>query len=98
MIYNDSCITTLNSDVKYDYVLTSPPDYNELGIEPNTDDWENFLDSWVQLLKPTNNLVTICTSDRKSDGKIYPKHIKFIDDTYEGLKNPINAARRWLGR
>ena len=26
------------------------------------------------------------------------KHIGFIDDTYEGLKNPINAARRWLGR
>ncbi len=26
------------------------------------------------------------------------KHIDFIDDTYEGLKNPINAARRWLGR
>ena len=25
------------------------------------------------------------------------KHIKFIDDTYEGLKNPINAARRLLG-
>ena len=79
MIYNDSCITTLNSDVKYDYVLTSPPDYNELGIDPKTDGWENFLDSWVQLLKPTNNLVTICTSDRKSDGKIYPKHIKVID-------------------
>jgi len=79
MIYNDSCITTLNSDVKYDYVLTSPPDYNELGIDPKTDDWGNFLDSWVQLLKPSNNLVTICTSDRKSDGKIYPKHIKVID-------------------
>ena len=26
------------------------------------------------------------------------KHIEFIDKTYEGLKNPINAARRWLGR
>ena len=26
------------------------------------------------------------------------KHINFIDKTYEGLKNPINAARRWLGR
>tara|TARA_Y100000592_G_scaffold30950_1_gene49361 strand:- start:11855 stop:12022 length:168 start_codon:yes stop_codon:yes gene_type:complete len=24
------------------------------------------------------------------------KHIKFIDSTYEGLKNPIEAARRWL--
>ena len=79
MIYNDSCINTLNSDVKYDYVLTSPPDYNELGIDPKTDDWERFLDSWVKLLKPTNNLVTTCTSDRKSDGKVYPKHIKVID-------------------
>ena len=26
------------------------------------------------------------------------RHIDFIDKTYEGLKNPINAARRWLGR
>tara|TARA_Y100001936_G_C15914479_1_gene580470 strand:- start:235 stop:402 length:168 start_codon:yes stop_codon:yes gene_type:complete len=24
------------------------------------------------------------------------KHIKFIDCTYEGLKNPIEAARKWL--
>ena len=26
------------------------------------------------------------------------KHIGFIDETYEGLKNPINAARRFFGR
>ena len=26
------------------------------------------------------------------------KHIQSIDKTYEGLKNPIDAARRWLGR
>ena len=24
------------------------------------------------------------------------KHIKFIDSTYEGLKNQIEAARKWL--
>ena len=24
------------------------------------------------------------------------KNIKFIDNTYEGLKNPIEAARKWL--
>ena len=24
------------------------------------------------------------------------KHIKFIDATYDGLKNPIEAARKWL--
>lgn len=26
------------------------------------------------------------------------KHIDFIDETYEGLRNPINAAKRFLGR
>ncbi len=26
------------------------------------------------------------------------KHIEFIDKTYEGLRNPINAAKRFLGR
>ena len=26
------------------------------------------------------------------------KHIGFIDDTYEGLKNPIRAAKRFLGK
>ncbi len=26
------------------------------------------------------------------------KHIGFIDETYEGLKNPIMAAKRFLGR
>jgi peptidoglycan hydrolase CwlO-like protein len=26
------------------------------------------------------------------------KHIKFIDSTYDGLKNPIEAARKWLGK
>ena len=26
------------------------------------------------------------------------KHIDFIDDTYEGLRNPINVAKRFLGR
>jgi len=26
------------------------------------------------------------------------KHIGFIDETYEGLRNPINAAKKFLGR
>ena len=26
------------------------------------------------------------------------KHIEFIDKTYDGLKNPIDAARKWLRR
>ena len=26
------------------------------------------------------------------------KHIGFIDETYEGLRNPIHAAKRFFGR
>ena len=26
------------------------------------------------------------------------KHIDFIDETYEGLRNPIQAAKRFLGK
>ena len=26
------------------------------------------------------------------------KHIGFIDETYEGLRNPINVAKKFLGR
>ena len=26
------------------------------------------------------------------------RHLNLIDETYEGLKNPLDAAKRWLGR
>tara|TARA_B100001250_G_scaffold402355_1_gene415388 strand:- start:11581 stop:12210 length:630 start_codon:yes stop_codon:yes gene_type:complete len=79
MIYEEDCRTTLERNIKYDYVLTSPPDYAELDIDPKTNAWDLFLNDWMSLLSPKKNLVTICTTDRKADGKIYPKHIKIID-------------------
>ena len=36
MIHLESCLDTLKRDVKYNYVLTSPPDYAELGIPAHT--------------------------------------------------------------
>ena len=36
-------------------------------------------------------------NQKKLDKKL-SKHIDFIDSTYEGLRNPIDAAKRWLGR
>ena len=33
----------------------------------------------------------------KLEGKL-GKHIDFINETYEGLRNPINAAKKFLGR
>ena len=37
-------------------------------------------------------------SELKQLNEKLSKHIDFIDKTYDGLKNPINAARRFLGR
>ena len=37
-------------------------------------------------------------SELKELNEKLSKHIDFIDKTYDGLKNPINAARRFLGR
>ena len=79
MIYEEDCRTTLERNIDYDYVLTSPPDYAELEIDPKTNEWDLFLNDWMSLLFPKKNLVTICTTHRKADGKIYPKHIKIID-------------------
>ena len=44
MIYNEDCRKTLKRDIEYNYVLTSPPDYEELNIKPSTNEWEKFLD------------------------------------------------------
>ena len=54
-----------------------------------------------QLLEEIRNLRK---SVEQLEGKVdtltqkLDRHINFIDETYEGLKNPINAARKWLGR
>ena len=88
MMHLESCIDTLKRDIKYDYLLTSPPDYAELGIEAHTNEWEDLLHSWISLLNPTNNLVTVCTTDRKGDGRIYPKHIKVIS-VFEKFKDVL---------
>ena len=45
-----------------------------------------------------NDRLTNIEKELKMLNEKLGKHIDFIDQTYEGLKNPINAARRWLGR
>jgi len=54
----------------------------------------NFSDKLEKLeLKVDKLQLTIEALDAKLS-----KHIGFIDDTYEGLKNPIQAAKRFLGK
>lgn len=79
MIYLETCQETLARDLEYDYVLCSPPDYDEIGLNPKRDTYDSFLMTWMPLLKPKGNLVSICVSDRKANSVIYSKHVSCID-------------------
>ena len=61
MIYFEDCRDTMsNRDIQYDYVLCSPPDYQEVGLDPKVDSYSDFLSTWVDKLNPKNNLVSVC--------------------------------------
>ncbi len=48
-----------------------------------------------ELKKLNDKIDSLQKSIDKLSDTLY-KHIKFIDSTYDGLKNPIEAARKWL--
>ena len=82
MFYNEDCRDTFKK-IKYDYVFTSPPDFEELGLDPSKSKYKDFVDTWTPLLNPANNLVTICLTDRKVNGGICTKHIDVINSMKE---------------
>ena len=48
-----------------------------------------------EIKKLNNKIDKLQKSVDKLSETLY-KHINFIDSTYDGLKNPIEAARKWL--
>lgn len=75
MIYNEDCLDTLNRNLEYDYVITSPPDFDEIGADTkNIQPYIDFLKERFSLFNPKNDVVTIFVSDRKAEGTIIQKH------------------------
>jgi|TARA_B100001094_G_scaffold225330_1_gene219549 DNA modification methylase len=93
-VYIESCIETLNRDIKYDYVLCSPPDFDELGEEKDLN-YSNFVDTWAPLLNPIGNFVSICISDRKYNGEILSKHSQVID-SFKKLDYKLHTHKLWI--
>ncbi len=50
-----------------------------------------------EIKKLNNKIDKLQKSVDKLSETLY-KHIKFIDSTYENLRNPIDAAKKWLGK
>jgi len=56
---------------------------------------EGFVMTKKELEELNKKIDKLQTTVDKLSQSLY-KHIKFIDSTYDGLKNPIEAARKWL--
>lgn len=74
-IHNEDCLISLARPEPYAYIITSPPDLDEIGIvkDPETA-YRSFLSERFRLFKPTQNVVTIIQRDRKMQGTVLQKH------------------------
>lgn len=73
-VFLEDCRITADR-ISYHYVLTSPPDFHELGMSPTqVDSYESFLRSAFCLLSPLRGAITVVITDRKFQGGIIPKH------------------------
>ncbi len=93
-IYIEDCIETLKRDIEYDYVLCSPPDFDELGEEVDLN-YSNFVDTWAPLLNPKGNFVSICISDRKINGEVISKHSQVID-SFKKIGYILHTHKIWV--
>jgi DNA modification methylase len=98
-IYNEDCLKTNNRGLEYHYVITSPPDFNELGDGPITDEviyqYKEFLKERLAGLNPINGRVTIFVSDRKANLTILQKHV-WIKEIMEEFGWNLQTQKIWV--
>lgn len=98
MIYNEDCLVTLNRKLDYDYVITSPPDYSELGFDTTElNKYKSFLNDRLSKLYPKGNLATIFVSNRKDNGGIIEKD-RIIIDIMLGSGWQLQSKKIWVKR
>ena len=94
-IFNEDCRDTLKRNIQYDYVITSPPDFDELHYHPIKDEkkYYKFLNEVLSELNPTNKSITIVVSNRKYQRKTIRKNVEIaslmIDLGYSLLSEKI---------
>ena len=96
-LYIENCLETLKRNLEYDYVVASPPDFNELKKDTEDSDWtySDFLTSFAKLLNPKGNFVSICISDRKSNGQVISKSSMVIE-VFKSLGYILHTHKIWV--
>ena len=93
-LYIEDCLETLKRDLTYDYVVTSPPDFDELDKAIDFS-YGDFIKQFAKLLNPIGNFVSICISDRKSGGQIISKH-SIVIDVFKTLGYILHSHKIWV--
>ena len=93
-LYIEDCLETLKRDLTYDYVVTSPPDFDELDKAIDFS-YGDFIQQFAKLLNPIGNFVSICISDRKSGGQIISKH-SIVIDVFKTLGYILHSHKIWV--
>ena len=93
-LYIEDCLKTLKRNLKYDYVVTSPPDFAELDKAIDFS-YGDFIQQFAKLLNPIGNFVSICISDRKSGGQIISKH-SIVIDVFKTLGYILHSHKIWV--
>ena len=93
-LYIEDCLETLKRDLTYDYVVTSPPDFDELDKAIDFS-YEDFIKPFATKLNPVGNFVSICISDRKSGGQIISKH-SIVIDVFKTLGYILHSHKIWV--
>jgi len=97
VLYNENCLETLKRNLTYHYVITSPPDFDEIGENPDesVNQWQQLMCDTFSQINPINNVVTIILRDRKSGGKVIKKHT-YITQMMEELGWIHKSQRIWV--
>jgi DNA modification methylase len=98
-IYKEDCLHTNDRGLEYHYVITSPPDFDEIGERKITDEiikeYKKFLKERFEGLNPINGRVTIFVSDRKANLTILQKHV-WIKEIMEELGWNFQTQKIWV--
>ena len=93
--YHENCIERLtNKKFKYNYIITSPPDFSEIGLSLK-ESYYTWIKGYIENFNPINGFVTICITDRRGNGGVITKH-KEVIDAFQSIGWEIHSYKIWV--
>ena len=93
--YHENCIERLtNKKFKYNYIITSPPDFSEIGLSLK-ESYYTWIKGYIENFNPINGFVTICITDRRGNGGVITKH-KEVIDAFQSLGWEVHSYKIWV--